>query len=67
MKTIEESTVNPVFDDGPGKKMSNSPIKMQPLRSAEEAVTDALRTAIHSGNLKPGQRLSQADLADQLP
>jgi DNA-binding GntR family transcriptional regulator len=41
-------------------------IKMQPLRSAEEAVTEALRNAIHQGALKPGQKLSQADLAEQL-
>lgn len=47
-------------------KVSGGPLKMQPLRSAEEAVTDALRTAIHTGTLKPGQRLSQSDLADQL-
>ncbi len=46
--------------------MSETRIKMQPLRSAEEAVTDALRTAIHQGDLKPGQRLPQADLAEQL-
>ncbi len=41
-------------------------IEIQPQRSAEEAVTDALRKAIHQGYLKPGQRLSQADLAEQL-
>jgi len=46
--------------------MSSSNIQMQPLRSAEEAVTEALRKAIHQGDLKPGQRLSQADLAEQL-
>lgn len=46
--------------------MSNKPIKMQPLRSAEEAVTEALREAIHHGDLKPGQRLSQAELAEQM-
>lgn len=39
---------------------------MQPLRSAEEAVTEALREAIHQGDLKPGQRLSQAELAEQM-
>jgi DNA-binding GntR family transcriptional regulator len=41
-------------------------IKIQPQRSAEEAVTEALRNAIHQGYLKPGQKLSQADLAEQL-
>ena len=41
-------------------------IAIQPQRSAEEAVTEALRNAIHQGFLKPGQRLSQADLAEQL-
>jgi DNA-binding GntR family transcriptional regulator len=41
-------------------------IKIQPQRSAEEAVTEALRNAIHQGHLKPGQKLSQADLAEQL-
>lgn len=67
MKTIEKSTVSPNSDENRSNSVvSSSPLKMQPLRSAEEAVTDALRTAIHSGTLKPGQRLSQADLADQL-
>jgi DNA-binding GntR family transcriptional regulator len=41
-------------------------IEIQPQRSAEEAVTEALRNAIHQGHLKPGQKLSQADLAEQL-
>lgn len=41
-------------------------IEIQPQRSAEEAVTEALRNAIHQGYLKPGQKLSQADLAEQL-
>ena len=45
---------------------SGSFLQMEPLRSAEEAVTEALRKAIHRGDLKPGQRLSQADLAEQL-
>jgi DNA-binding GntR family transcriptional regulator len=67
MKMIEKSTVSPVSNEnGSSSNVTNSPIKMQPLRSVEEAVTDALRLAIHSGNLKPGQRLAQADLADQL-
>ena len=35
-------------------------------RSAEYAVTDALRTAIRQGVLAPGQRLAQAELAEQL-
>lgn len=34
--------------------------------SAEEAVTVALRNAILSGRLAPGQRLAQAELAEQL-
>ena len=46
--------------------MSTGNIKMQPMRSAEEAVTEALRKAIHQGDLKPGQRLSQAELSEQL-
>ncbi len=41
-------------------------MQIQPQRSAEEAVTEALRNAIHQGLLKPGQKLSQADLAEQL-
>lgn len=41
-------------------------IEIKPQRSAEEAVTEALRNAIHQGYLKPGQKLSQADLAEQL-
>ena len=61
----------PISSDKPGSDDSRNTtgtgtIRMQPLRSAEEAVTDALRIAIHKGNLKPGQKLSQADLADQL-
>lgn len=46
--------------------MSIGGIEIQPQRSAEEAVTEALRNAIHQGYLKPGQRLSQAELAEQL-
>jgi DNA-binding GntR family transcriptional regulator len=41
-------------------------LAMEPPRSAEEAVTDALRQAIREGVLAPGQRLAQADLAEQL-
>ena len=41
-------------------------LEMARPRSAEEAVTDALRQAIRDGVLAPGQRLAQADLADQL-
>lgn len=52
--------------DGATETTGAGVIRMQPLRSAEEAVTDALRIAIHKGDLKPGQKLSQADLADQL-
>lgn len=46
--------------------MNQSPFNMPLLRSAEDAVADALRKAIHQGHLKPGQRLSQAELAEQL-
>jgi len=45
---------------------SRRPIAMAPPRSAEVAVTDALRTAIRQGVLAPGQRLAQAELANQL-
>ena len=38
---------------------------VKPL-SAEKAVTNALRDAILSGRLSPGERLAQADLAKQL-
>ena len=38
---------------------------VEPL-SAEEAVTSALRDAILSGRLMPGERLAQAELARQL-
>ena len=41
-------------------------LAMDPPRSAEEAVTEALRQAITEGVLVPGQRLAQADLAAQL-
>jgi DNA-binding GntR family transcriptional regulator len=49
-----------------GSDVTIGGLEIQPQRSAEEAVTDALRNAIHQGYLKPGQRLSQADLAEQL-
>jgi DNA-binding GntR family transcriptional regulator len=51
---------------GSKSKGAHVGIKIQPQRSAEEAVTEALRNAIHQGLLKPGQKLSQADLAEQL-
>ncbi|HEY8731130.1 MAG TPA: GntR family transcriptional regulator, partial [Candidatus Limnocylindria bacterium] len=36
------------------------------MRSIEEVVTTALRDAILSGELRPGERLLQEQLADQL-
>jgi len=48
------------------ENMTKGGIEIQPQRSAEEAVTEALRNAIHQGYLRPGQRLSQAELAEQL-
>ncbi len=68
MKTSITASDTPKSKDRTQKEnpMANSGIHMQPLRSAEEAVTEALRKAIHHGDLKPGQRLSQADLAEQL-
>jgi DNA-binding GntR family transcriptional regulator len=67
MKAIDNSCYRAKTDEIQGSDtMSGGTIKMQPLRSAEEAVTEALRIAIHQGDLKPGQRLSQADLAEQL-
>jgi DNA-binding GntR family transcriptional regulator len=67
MKTpLTASSTSKSSDDRPDTSTRASNIQMQPLRSAEEAVTDALRKAIHEGDLKPGQRLSQADLAEQL-
>lgn len=41
-------------------------LAMEPPRSAEQAVTEALRHAIREGVLVPGQRLAQAELAEQL-
>lgn len=41
-------------------------IRMAAPRSAEDAVTEALRTAIRQGVLAPGERLAQAELAEQL-
>lgn len=41
-------------------------INMLPSRSVEEAATDGLRNAILQGRLKPGEKLSQGDLAEQL-
>ena len=48
------------------KGTSRRAIEIEAPRSAEAAVTDALRTAIRQGVLAPGERLAQADLADQL-
>ena len=42
------------------------PIQITAPRSAEAAVTDALRAAIRQGVLAPGERLAQAELAEQL-
>ena len=65
-KPITASISSKPAEEQPDNNMPVSNLKMQPLRSAEEAVTEALRRAIHQGDLKPGQRLSQADLAEQL-
>lgn len=43
-----------------------TPLTMSPLVSAEEAVTATLRNAIREGVLPPGQRLTQAEIANQL-
>ena len=66
MKTISKESNKSKSDDKANSSVSSGTLHMQPLRSAEEAVTEALRIAIHNGDLKPGQRLSQADLAEQL-
>lgn len=44
------------------------PTPLRPLapKSVEEAVTDALREAILSGDLGPGQRLAQVELSEAL-
>lgn len=39
---------------------------MDPPTSISEAVTDTLRSAILNGQLKPGQKLPQAEIAEQL-
>jgi len=67
MKSIStENSKSKSDDKEKANSVSSGTLHMQPLRSAEEAVTEALRIAIHNGDLKPGQRLSQADLAEQL-
>lgn len=43
-----------------------SPYTVVQTLSAEEAVTAALREAILSGRLQPGQRLAQTEIAEQL-
>ena len=61
MSTTESQTViSPV-----GVRRSQLLPAVEPL-SAEEAVTSALRDAILSGQLMPGERLAQAELARQL-
>ena len=50
-----------------GKLSGNqAPLEMAAPLTAEEAVTTALRNAIREGVLVPGQRLTQADIAEQL-
>jgi len=39
---------------------------MEPPTSISEAVTDTLRSAVLNGQLKPGQKLPQAEIAEQL-
>jgi len=41
-------------------------LHMEPPASISEAVTDTIRSAILEGRLKPGQRLPQAEIAEQL-
>ncbi len=41
-------------------------MELIPQRSAEDAVTETLRNAIRKGTLRPGQKLAQAELAEQL-
>lgn len=61
MSTIDSQTaISPV-----GVPRSQLLPAVEPL-SAEEAVTSALRDAILSGQLMPGERLAQAELARQL-
>ena len=41
-------------------------LHMEPPTSISEAVTDTLRSAILNGQLKAGQKLPQAEIAEQL-
>ena len=41
-------------------------LHMEPPASISEAVTDTLRSAILDGRLMPGERLPQAQIAEQL-
>ena len=41
-------------------------LHMEPPTSISEAVTDTLRSAVLNGQLKPGQKLPQAEIAEQL-
>ena len=50
----------------PESTTSGLRVSMEPPRSVEDTVTDALRRAIETGELKPGERLGQAELADEL-
>jgi DNA-binding GntR family transcriptional regulator len=58
---VDQASVqtNPTGDGGTG-------VTAVRTLSAEEAVTAALRNAILSGRLAPGQRLAQSELAEQL-
>jgi DNA-binding GntR family transcriptional regulator len=50
----------------PTNSEKNTSVSAVSTISAEEAVTVALRNAILTGRLAPGERLAQADLAEQL-
>ena len=53
-------------DDNGNSRIGAALIEMPSPMTAEEAVTTALRKAIREGVLVPGQRLTQADIANQL-
>lgn len=66
MAAKTQHRVTSAITAGKSSSTHNIDIRIQPQRSAEEAVTEALRNSIHLGQLKPGQKLSQSDLAEQL-
>jgi len=59
---VNSNTLN----TGKAKQMSAQVLEQVPHRSLREAALSAIRQAILCGDLKPGQRLGESDIAEQM-